>query len=167
MKIKNIKIRDGCKAEDNVLVEFFRAETAKRSENGDIIAGELVSAVSTHNKITNAGLNLLRQYMSRTTPLISHIAVGSGSTGAAAGDTALETETDRVAILDYSDGATGIITFRAVLEANQGNGTVREFGLLNDATAGTLFARSVLGANYTKDSSLIVRISWVFTGTDT
>lgn len=160
-----IKTTVGLKS--NVLIEAFKASSVKRSPDGDIVEGEIVARAEIHNMNVNAGLNFMRAAISRAVTVMGYIAAGTGSTGAAAGDTTLETEIDRVAILSYDDPSTGAVRFRAIYESNQANGNLREFGIFNDATTGTMLARTVLGAAFTKDESLIVRVNWTVTFADT
>jgi len=144
-----MNIKDNGKNRDNVRLEFYDAKT-----------GELVMSHTGHNMIVNAGLNLIRNAISRDIDVVGYVAVGSGSTGAAAGDTALVAEIERIPIMGYSDDATGTVTFIAIFEPNQGNGNLREFGLFDALTTGTLFARYVAGASFTKDTSLMLKIYW-------
>jgi len=162
-----LMVHDETKVRMNVEVEYFEAKGLKRAENGDILEGKLVLKERGHNMVVNTGLNFIRQAISRSVTPMSHIGVGSGSTAADAGDTDLETPIERVALLDYADTATGAVTFRAIFEANQGNGNLREWGIFNAASGGTMGARYVMGASYTKDTTLVVRVSWVFTFADT
>lgn len=150
----------------NAKVEFFKADTVVRSENGDILSGELVHATEGHNLNTDAGLNFYREAISRTVTVMSYIACGSGSTAADPADTELEAEIGRVAILGYDDIATGAVRFRAIFESNQGNGNLQEFGLFNAISGGTMAARYVLDSSFTKDTSLMVRVNWTVTFSD-
>lgn len=105
-----------------------------------------------HNLVTAAGLNLIRDRIrgvSMVDPL-SHFAVGTGNTAAAAGDTALETEVFRDVYTQITLSA-GTIVIRYYLGPNDANGnTLQEAGLFNAASGGTLYARRVLSSPIVK-----------------
>lgn len=162
-----LNIKDTAKAGNNIEIEIFKADGLKRTANGDIESGTLIGKILARNLNTNVGLNFMRKAISRVVTPMAYIACGTGSTPAAAGDTTLGTEIDRVAILAYDDPSTGAVRFRAIFESNQGNGNLIEFGLLNAAIAGELQARSVLGAAFTKDTTLVLRVNWTVTLADT
>lgn len=78
--------------------------------------------------------------------VMSHIAIGTGTTAAATGDTALETELARgAATYAHTDG-TKVFTFEATFAAGVGTGAITEAGVLNAASGGTLLDRVVFGA---------------------
>lgn len=149
-------LKEEAKAKGTVLFEAIDPKT-----------GEVLRTIATHNMIVNAGLNFTCQAISRTTTPIGYLAAGTGSTAVAAGQTTLATEIDRVALLGYDDVSPGAIVFRGIFEANEANGNLIEFGLFNDATAGTMFCRTVLGLAFTKDTSISLRVTWTITYTDT
>ena len=100
--------------------------------------------------IVDAFLNLLRDAIygdSVTYP--THIAIGTGTTAAAAGDTALETEVfpdgaNRSAISSRTKPAAKKVRFQMLVGAGEANGEdLTEVGCLNAATGGTLMNRVV------------------------
>ncbi len=96
------------------------------------------------NVITTVGKEMLARYLlSATTSganTIKHIAIGTGAGAEAAGDTAMGTEVARTTgSVTYTSGA--IYEVLATFPAGTGTGAIAEYGLLNTATAGTLFSR--------------------------
>ena len=93
--------------------------------------------------IVNSGLNLMRDLMSGAAPNPpSHIAVGTGTTAVAAGDTALETEVERFAFAAKTGTGNGIFEYTGVLPSTDGNGNdLAEVGVLNATASGDLVLR--------------------------
>jgi hypothetical protein len=97
-----------------------------------------------HNVITTNGKELLASYLNSATTVatntIKYIAIGTGATAEAAGDTALGTEIARTTgTVTYTSGAIYSVT--ATFPAGTGTGAIVEYGLLNSSSAGTLFSR--------------------------
>ena len=83
----------------------------------------------------------------------TYIAVGTGTTAAAAGDTALQTETSTSGLARAAGTASRITTTKTNDTAQvskqfsvSGSVAVTEYGLLNAASVGTLLARQVQAA---------------------
>jgi hypothetical protein len=96
-----------------------------------------------HNLIPTVGENLIAGGLRTGTLIpISHMALGTGVTAAAAGDTTLETEIARIA-LDSTGGTTNDVIYIATFLPGVGTGAITEAGLFNDPTTGTLLARDV------------------------
>ena len=96
-----------------------------------------------------------------TATAMSHMAVGTGNTAAAAGDTALGTEAARVA-LTSTTVSTNTVTYVATFPAGTGTASLTESGILNGSSGGTLLCRTVF-ATVTKGSSDVMSITWVST----
>lgn len=132
-------------------------------EQIDAASGELLHRSITPNLLVNAGKNLLAQRLgSNGVNAVSHCAVGTSSTAAAAGDTALGGEVARVALDGPSYPGTGQIRWTCTFGATVGNGqTWKEVGLLNATSAGTLVNRFVLAVanQVTKNTSTIVNVT--------
>lgn len=118
-----------------------------------------------HNLVVNAGLNLVRDLLIGglgANPL-SYIALGTSTTAASAGQTALVAEYYRAPITQTVSSAQAI-TYRLYLGSTVGNGsTITEMGLFNDPTAGTMYARAVLGSSVAKTTSIAVTFEWDLT----
>lgn len=93
---------------------------------------------------------------------MSHMAIGTGSTAAAFGDTALGTETDRNALTSRTD-AVNVVTYVGTWGAGDGtNSALREAGIFNAASTGTMLARAVY-ANIDKQAADTLTITWTVT----
>ena len=93
--------------------------------------------------------------------IMSHMGIGSGSTSAAAGDTALGSQLGRVALT--STGISGaVLTYTASFAAGTGTGAVTEAGLFNASSSGTMLCRTVFSV-VNKGSSDSMTITWTVT----
>ena len=93
--------------------------------------------------------------------IMSHMAIGSGSTSAAAGDTALGSQLGRVALT--STGISGaVLTYTASFAAGTGTGAVTEAAILNASSGGTMLCRTVFSV-VNKGSSDSMTITWTVT----
>lgn len=107
-----------------------------------------IKSTDTHNLVVNTGLAYIASRMKDTTQAaMTHMAIGSGTTAAAAADTALGSQLARVA-LDSTTIVTTTVTsdsvqYVATFAAGTGTGAVTEAGLFNASTAGTMLCRTV------------------------
>jgi len=96
---------------------------------------------------------------------MSHMAIGTGTTAAAAGDTALETELDRNALSSVAQG-TGAdankVTYTCDWAAGDGTGAITEAGIFNSVSAGTMLCRSVFAVK-NKGAADTLTLTWVLT----
>ena len=124
--------------------------------------GEVVRDIN--NLVVTAGKTWIATLMqSGTGTVMSHMAVGTGTNAAAAGDTTLQTEAGRVA-LSVSGGTrtNNAIEYEGVFPAGTGTGTLTEAGIFNGTPAGTMLARTVFAA-VTKAASDALTITWTVT----
>ena len=114
------------------------------------------------NLIVSDGLDLIASRLVGTSDgVMSHMAIGSDSTAAASGDSALGTELGRVAITSGT-ASSNVVTYTATFGAGTGTGAVKEAGLLNASSAGTMLCRTVFSVvNKSADDSLTV--TWTVT----
>lgn len=137
------------KATGQVNIYITRANGAKES-------------IDINNLVVTTGLNYIVSRMKdATATAMSHMAIGSGSSAASAGNTALGTELGRVT-LTSSTVSTNTIQYVASFPAGTGTGTVYEAGILNAASAGTMLCRTVFGL-VTKDAGDSITITWTIT----
>lgn len=130
-----------------------------------MITGRMTKKVVVTNLITNAGFAgaAARLGHDSTEAKFDYIAVGTGTTAAAAGDTTLETETaasglsravgtvSRVTTTQTNDTHNVAKTFTVT-----GTVAVTEMGLLNAASGGVLLGRNVFSAvNVVNGDSLV------------
>ena len=108
--------------------------------------------------IVNAGLNLMRDFLAGNAPTPpSHFAVGTGTTAVVAGDTTLETEVERKAVVSKTLSGNGILEYVGELLSTEANGNdLAEVGVLNAASAGELLLRTT-HAPYSKTASFSVK----------
>ena len=92
---------------------------------------------------------------------MSHMAVGTNSTAAAAGDTALGTEAGRAA-LTSTTVSTNTVTYVGTFAAGTGTGALVEAGILNASSSGTLLCRTVY-TTVNKGANDSMTITWVIT----
>jgi len=92
---------------------------------------------------------------------MSHMAIGSGSTAAAAGDTALGSQLGRVA-LTSTTVSNAVVTYVASFPAGTGTGAVTEAGILNASSGGTLLCRTVFSV-VNKGASDSMTVTWTVT----
>jgi hypothetical protein len=114
------------------------------------------------NLVVTVGKNFVASRMVGTSAAVmSHMAVGSGTAPAAAGDTALGTELGRVALAS-STATTNVVTYTATFPAGTGTGAVTEAGIFNAASVGTMLCRTVFSVvNKGVDDALSV--TWTIT----
>jgi len=92
--------------------------------------------------------------------VMSHMSVGSGSTAAAASDTALGSELGRVTATSSASGA--VATYSATFAAGTGTGAVTEAALFNASSGGTMLCRTVFSV-VNKGVADSMTISWAVT----
>lgn len=117
--------------------------------------------------IVNSGLNLMRGFLNgEVLDPPTHIAVGTGTTAAAAGDTALETETIRSFMTPTKQSTAGVMNYTITIPSTEGNGTsLSEVGVLNAISGGDLLSRQV-HAGYSKTDNFSVKYKVTHTLSD-
>lgn len=98
------------------------------------------------------------------TPVVNFIALGTGTTAPANGDTILETETYRNAVASITN-ANNIAYITGFFNATETNGTFREAGVFSDGTSsadtGILISRVAI--NITKSVTETLTLDWTLT----
>ena len=92
---------------------------------------------------------------------MSHMAIGTGSTAAAAGDAALGTEAGRVA-LTSTTVTSNAVAYVATFAAGTGTGAITEAGIFNASSSGTLLCRTVFSV-INKGAADTLGITWTVT----
>lgn len=114
------------------------------------------------NLIVNTGLNFICDRMKNDETAMTHMALGSGSTAAAAGDTTLGSQLGSREALDSDTVSSNTITYTSSFEAGDATGAVTEAGIFNAASGGTMLCRTVFAVvNKSADDSLSV--TWQIT----
>lgn len=125
--------------------------------------GVLKDYRETDNLIVTAGKNQIADRMIGTGVAVpSHMAVGTGTTAAAAGDTTLQTELDRNALTSNTRSANVNTLVGDWAAGDATNAAITEAGILNAATVGTLTARAVFTA-IPKGAADTLKITWTLT----
>lgn len=114
------------------------------------------------NLVVTVGKNFVASRMVGTAAnVMSHMAIGSNNTAAAAGDTALGAELGRVALASGSATAA-VVTYTATFPAGTGTGAVVEAGIFNAASAGTMLCRTVFSV-VNKGADDAMSVTWTVT----
>lgn len=121
---------------------------------------ELVQDVD--NLVVTTGKNYVASRIKdATATAMSHMAVGSGTTAAAAGDTALGTELGRVSLTSTAV-SNAVVTYTATFAAGTGTGAVTEAGILNASSSGTMLCRTVFSV-VNKGANDSMTVTWTVT----
>jgi len=116
------------------------------------------------NLVVTAGLGFIASRMAGTSAAVmSHMAIGTGSTAAAAGNTTLGTESARVALTSTTPTGAAVAyvaTFPAGTPASLT--AITEAGIFNASSAGTMLCRTVFSV-VNKDAGDTMSITWTVT----
>jgi hypothetical protein len=124
--------------------------------------GQIKHEQEIKNLVVTTGKNFIASRMKDTTDTaMTHMAVGSGTTAAAVGDTTLGTELGRVS-LTSTTVTTNNVAYVATFPAGTGTGAVTEAGLFNDGTAGDMLCRTVFSV-INKGAADTLGITWTVT----
>ena len=96
--------------------------------------------------------------LGNTLAVMSHMAVGSDSTAAATGQTALGAELGRVTF-DSTARAANVNTYIATFPAGTGTGALTEAAILNASSTGNMLCRTTFSV-VNKASGAVVVITW-------
>jgi hypothetical protein len=123
------------------------------------INGKVVQEVD--NLVVTAGKGYVADRMKNNSTIMSHMAVGTSTSSAAAGNTTLGTEVARVGLTSTSISGA-VVTYVASFGAGTGTGAITEAGILNASSGGTLLCRTVFSV-VNKGSSDAMTITWTVT----
>ena len=114
------------------------------------------------NLVVTAGLGYIASRMKEATATaMSHMAIGTDNTAAAAGNTALGNEAARQA-LTSTTVSSNTVEYVASFAAGTGTGAITEAGVLNAASGGTMLCRTVFSV-VNKGASDSMTITWTIT----
>lgn len=118
------------------------------------------------NLVVDAGEAFIASRMAGTaSAVMSHMGIGTGTTAAAAGDTALETAAGARVALSSASASGSVMTYQASFPAGASTGAITEAGIFNDLTAGTMLCRTVFAVvNKLADDTLSVNWAVTITG---
>ena len=124
--------------------------------------GHVKDEKTVDNLVVGTGLAFIASRMKdATSAVMSHMAVGSGTSSPAAGNTALVTELSRVALTATTVTANAI-AYSATFGPAVGTGAVTEAGLFSASTVGTMLCRTVFGV-VNKEAGDTMVITWTVT----
>ena len=128
-------------------------------------AGNVKDTREVKNLVVDAGLVFIASRMTGTSKAVmSHMALGSGTTTAAAG------QTDLVSILGSREaidsttltGSNKAVAYVSSFEAGDGTGAVTEAGIFNASSGGDMLCRTVfLVVNKSADDTM--QVTWTIT----
>ncbi len=128
--------------------------------------GRLKDEFTTHNLVVNAGLyHIADQLSDRGEAAMSHMAIGTGTTVPAAGDTALASELDRNALTSKTQGtgaSANKVTYVADWAAGDGTGAITEAGIFNSTSAGQMLCRATFPVK-NKGAGDTMTLTWELT----
>lgn len=142
-------LNDQLKVTGDVVVEIIGAD------------GQIKDRREIKNLVVATGKTFIAGRMVGTPTVMSHMAVGSGSTAAATGDTTLSSSLGRVALTSATSSGA-VVTYVATFPPGTGTGAVVEAGVFNDSTTGTMLCRTVF-AVVNKGVDDAMSITWAIT----
>ena len=147
-----LRSHDGLPVRGHVLVEVYGPD------------GLLKETRETDNLVVDAGEAHIADRLSSSPSgaAMGWMAIGTGATAAAFGNTALGAEIDRNATTSITDSAN-VVTYVGNWAAGDGtNSAITEAGIFNAASTGTMLARAVFSA-INKGASDTLAITWTVT----
>jgi len=122
--------------------------------------GETVKEVD--NLVVTAGKGFVASRMKdATTTAMTHMAIGTGSTAAAASNTALGSQSARTTLTSTTVSGADV-TYVDTFPAGTGTGAITEAGLFNASSSGTMLCRTVFSV-VNKGASDSMTITWTVT----
>jgi hypothetical protein len=122
--------------------------------------GETVKEVD--NLVVTAGKGFVASRMKdATTTAMTHMAIGTGSTAAAASNTALGSQSARTTLTSTTVSGADV-TYVDTFPAGTGTGAITEAGLFNASSSGTMLCRTVFDV-VNKGASDSMTITWTVT----
>ena len=123
--------------------------------------GETIKEVD--NLVVTAGKNFVASRMKdASATAMTHMAVGTGSTAAAAGDTALGSQVGSRVSLTSTTVTSNEVAYVATFAAGTGTGALTEAGLFNASSSGTMLCRTVFSV-VNKGAADSMTITWTVT----
>jgi hypothetical protein len=125
--------------------------------------GNVKDSREIHNLVVSSGLEFICSRMAGTSAgVMSHMALGSGTTAPAAGQTDLVSILGAREALDSTNASANTITYVSSFEAGDGTGAVTEAGIFNASSAGTMLCRTVF-AVVNKAADDTMSVTWTIT----
>lgn len=113
------------------------------------------------NTVVTSGKVWVAQRMNNVNTVMTHMAIGTGSTAVAAGNTTLATEVARVTLTSTTVNANTIV-YVGTFPAGTGTGAIVEAGTFDASSAGDMLCRTVFSVvNKGANDSMV--ITWSVT----
>ena len=125
--------------------------------------GDVTQEVIVPNTVVTAGKGFIASRMNTTTTTMSHVELGTGTTGANVANTALETviSGSRTA-LTSTTVTTNSVAYVVTFPAGTGTGAVTEAGIFNASSGGTMLCRTTFSV-INKAAADTLGITWTIT----
>ena len=142
-------------------------DTLKRRGDSQIVLkdkdGKVKESRTEKNLIVSAGLTFICDRMAdASSSVMSHMAVGSGTTTPAAGNTDLVSILGTREALDSTTSSSNTVVYVSSFEAGEGTGAITEAGVFNGSSLGTMLCRTVF-AVVNKGANDTMAITWTIT----
>lgn len=148
--MKDKKIGENISATGQVNIKLFDSE------------GNIKDERNIHNLVVTVGKNVIASRLVGTsTDIMTHMAIGTGTTTPDVSDTVLETEAGRVTLASGT-ATDNAVTYTATFTAGTGTGAITEAGLFNASSSGDMLAHTTFPV-VNKSSSDSIAITWVVT----
>ena len=129
-----------------------------RDKNGNIKEERIEK-----NLIVTVGLTFICSRMTAASAgVMSHMALGSGTTAVAAGQTDLVSILGSREVLDSTTPSTNTVIYVSSFEAGDATGAVTEAGIFNASSSGTMLCRTVFPV-VNKQSDDTMSVTWTIT----
>ena len=140
------------------------------TQDGIALTGKLTISLNdeivqeTDNLVVTAGKEWVTARMKNPSTVMTHMGIGTGTTAAVIGNTALETITGARLGLTTSGGivAGAVITYACSFPAGAHTAAITEAGIFTALTSGTMLARTVFSV-VNKGALDSMTISWAVT----
>lgn len=125
--------------------------------------GQVKEDVTRKNLVVSAGTEFIASRLSSgASTVMSHMAIGSGTTAASAGDTDVESILGVREALDTTTPVSNTVVYVCGFEAGEGTGAVTEAGLFNASSGGTMLCRTTFPV-VNKQADDVLTITWTIT----
>lgn len=127
-----------------------------------VLNGKIEEEKIVKNMVVKVGKEFVAsRIISASTPVMSHMAIGTNNTATATLNSELKAEVGRV-VLFSSILSERTMVYTALFEPGIGTGAIKEAGIFNAATDGIMFSRAAFNTvNKAAEDSLT--ISWAIT----
>ena len=125
--------------------------------------GNVTQEVIVPNTVVTAGKGFIASRMNTTTTTMSHVELGTGTTGANVANTTLETiiSGSRTALTSTTVTANAV-AYVVTFPAGTGTGAVTEAGIFNASSSGTMLCRTTFSV-INKAAADTLGITWTIT----